>query len=476
MENPRTGATDASLSGTRPTFREAITPVLILGWPMILTQLFIMGTGFVDTVMAGRYSAVDLAGVSLAGNVLWPSFMLLTGITMALSPITSQLRGAGRIPEIGKQIRQGLWLCLLSSTLLVCILLNAKVFFGLIDIDPKVAHIASEYLLAVSWGIPPIVLYVALRHTSEGLGMTRPPMLIAGSVLPLNALLNYAFVYGNWGAPEMGGVGCGWATAIVFWVEFGLMMIVVRLRYFKATNLFTEFSWPNLELMKAILKLGIPIGIAIFLEMAMFAVVSFLIAALGVIPMAAHSIAGNLNWLTYVIPMGMGAAAGIRVGYLVGSNDLLAARVTAGAVLKFAIGYALIVSLLLIVFRVFLVQIYTTDVDVIELASALLVLIAVYQLVDDTQAVMIGSLRGYKDTTMPMVFSLVGYWVLALPLGYLLATGFFTGEALGVYGYWLGITAGLAVVAVMVAFRLRNLSGNAAKIRRMSQQSASGTA
>jgi MATE family multidrug resistance protein len=295
-------------------------------------------------------------------------------------------------------------------------------------------------------------------------------MLIAGSVLPLNAVLNYAFVYGNWGAPEMGGVGCGWATAIVFWVEFGLMMIVVRLRYFKAATIFTEFSWPNIELMKAILKLGIPIGIAIFLEMAMFAVVSFLIAALGVIPMAAHSIAGNLNWLTYVIPMGMGAAAGIRVGFLVGSNDLLAARVTAGAVLKFAIGYALIVSLLLVVFRVFLVQIYTTDVSVIELASALLVLIAVYQLVDDTQAVMIGSLRGYKDTTMPMVFSLVGYWVLALPLGYLLATGFFTDEALGVYGYWLGITAGLAVVAVMVAIRLRSLSGNAVKIRRMSQQ------
>ena len=156
--------------------------------------------------------------------------------------------------------------------------------------------------------------------------------------------------------------------------------------------------------------------------------------------------------------------------FLVGSNDLLAARVTAGAVLTFAIGYALVVSLLLIVFRWSLVQIYTTDVDVIELAAALLVLIAVYQLVDDTQAVMIGSLRGYKDTTMPMVFSLVGYWVLALPMGYLLATGFFTGQALGVYGYWLGITAGLAVVALMVSFRLRSLSGDAVKIRRMSQQ------
>jgi MATE family multidrug resistance protein len=437
---------------------------------MILTQLFIMGTGFVDTVMAGRYSATDLAAVSLAGNVLWPSFMLLTGITMALSPITSQLRGAGKTSEVGYQVRQGLWLCLGSATLLITIMLNAQLLFTRTGIEPEVARIASEYLQAVSWGIPPVILYVALRHTSEGLGVTRPPMLIAGSVLPLNALLNYAFVYGNWGAPELGGVGCGWATAIVFWVELGLMMVVVRMRHFRATGLFSTFDAPNLLVMADILKLGVPIGIAIFLEMAMFAVVTFLIAALGVIPMAAHSIAGNLNWLTYVIPMGMGSAAGIRIGFLVGSNDLLAARITAGAVLKFATVYALLVSVLLVVFRVGLVQIYTTDVQVIEMAATLLILIAVYQLVDDTQAVMIGSLRGYKDTTMPMVFSLVGYWVLALPLGYGLATGVFTDDALGVYGYWLGITAGLAMVALMVALRLRALSADPDKIRRNAKQ------
>ena len=459
-----------TLTGTRPTFREAIKPVLILGWPMILTQLFIMGTGFVDTVMAGRYSATDLAGVSLAGNVLWPCFMLLTGVTMALSPITSQLRGSGRVADVGRQVRQGLWLCLGSSTVLVSILLNADFLFRLIDIDAEVAAIASAYLVAVSWGIPPIILYVALRHTSEGLGVTRPPMLIAGSVLPLNALLNYAFVYGNWGAPELGGVGCGWATAIVFWVEFLLMMFVVRMRHFRQTNTFATFARPDLAIMRDILKLGVPIGIAIFLEMAMFAVVSFLIAALGVIPMAAHSIAGNLNWLTYVIPMGMGSAAGIRVGFLVGSNDLLAARVTAGAVLKFAVGYALVVSVLLVVLRFSLVQIYTTDIDVIEMAATLLILIAVYQLLDDTQAVMIGSLRGYKDTTMPMVFSLVGYWVLALPLGYVLATGLLTGHTLGVYGYWLGITAGLAVVAIMVATRLWRMSADPVKILRLAQR------
>ena len=138
------------LPGTRPNFKQAIQPLIVLGWPIVLTQLFIMGTGFVDTVMAGRYSATDLAGVSLAGNVLWPCFMLLNGVTMALSPIDSQLRGAGRTHDVGHQIRQGLWLCLGSSTMLVSILLNANMLFQLVDIEAEISLIASEYLRAVS--------------------------------------------------------------------------------------------------------------------------------------------------------------------------------------------------------------------------------------------------------------------------------------------------------------------------------------
>ena len=191
---------------------------------MVLTQFFIMGTGFIDTAMAGRYSAADLAGVSLGGNVLWPAFMLLTGVTMALAPITSHLRGANKMGDIGHQIRQGLWLSLASSALMMLLLHNAGIVYEWTGIEPVIADIASDYLYAISWGVPPIIIYVALRHTLEGLGQTRPPMLIAGSVLPLNGFLNYALVYGEFGFPEMGGVGCGWATAIVFWVQLLLML------------------------------------------------------------------------------------------------------------------------------------------------------------------------------------------------------------------------------------------------------------
>lgn len=442
--------------------------VLHLGWPMVLTQLFIMATGFLDTAMAGHYSSVDLAGVSLGGNIMWPTFLLLTGTTMALTPIASQLRGARKSQQVGHQIRQGMWICLVTSSLLILALLNAAPIYAFAGVDPAAADIAVAYLEALAWGVPPVVFYVALRHCSEGLGKTRPPMIIAASVLPLNALLNYAFIYGEFGFPEMGGVGCGWATAIVFWVEFLAMLLVIRLPYFRQTGLFEKFEWPQWATIRSIVGVGAPIGFSIFLEMAVFSVIALLIARIGVEAVAANTIAGNINWLTYVIPMSLGSAASIRVGFHVGAHNLAAARATSATVYKFSIGYALVVSVLLIAFRYVLISVYTTDPAVIDIAATLLLFIAVYQLVDDSQAVTIGALRGYKDTRVPMIYALVGYWLIALPLGYCLAEGIvLPGLAPGVYGYWSGLTVGLAIVAVCVGLRLWHISGNRHKVMRL---------
>ena len=458
------------------SFVELLKPVAVLGWPMVLTQLFIMGTGFIDTAMAGHYGAVDLAGVSLGGNFMWPLFFLATGISMALMPITSQLHGANRVADVGHQLRQSLWLCLFNSTVLIVALQHSERVFLYAGIDAQTAQIAGDYLRGLSYGVPPVIFYISFRYVLEGLGHTRPPMIIAASILPLNALLNYALIYGKFGLPELGGVGCGYATAIVFWVELGFMLLFLRMPYFRATQFFAIFEWPQWQTISKIYKLGLPIALTVFLEMALFGAIGFFIAKMGVTEMAAHSIAGNLNWMTYVIPMGIGSAASIRIGFLIGSDELNLARATAWAILKFAIGYALVVSALLIALRYQLVSIYTTDVAVTSVAVVLLLFIAVYQIVDDTQAVLVSALRGYKDTTVPMIISLVSYWLLALPLGYALAEGLLSNEPLGVYGYWTGLTLALAVVAVSAGLRLRFISSNYQRIRQLSaveaQQSA----
>ena len=458
------------------SFFALLKPVAVLGWPMVLTQLFIMGTGFIDTAMAGHYGAADLAGVALGGNLMWPLFFLATGISMALVPITSQLHGANRVGQIGHQLRQSLWLCLINSVLLIALLRQASGLFLWAGIDAQTAQIAGDYLLGLSWGIPPVIFYISFRYVLEGLGQTRPPMIIAASILPLNALLNYALIYGKFGLPELGGVGCGYATAIVFWVELGFMTLFLRKPYFRATRFFAVFEQPQWATIGKIFKLGFPIALTVFLEMALFGAIGFFVAKISVTEMAAHSIASNLNWMTYVIPMGIGSAASIRIGFLIGAGNLDLARATAWAILKFAIGYALIVSALLVAFRYQLVSVYTTDLAVTSVAVVLLLFIAVYQIVDDTQAVLVSALRGYKDTAVPMLISLVSYWLLALPSGYALAEGLLGDSPLGVYGYWTGLTVALSVVAIGAGLRLRYISSDYDRIRNLTAAEANAAA
>ena len=293
-------------------------------------------------------------------------------------------------------------------------------------------------------------------------------MLIAGSVLPANAFFNYAFIYGEFGFPQLGGVGCGYATAIVFWIELGLMTLVMRQPFFRLTGALSRFEWPTLRTIASITRIGTPIGITVFLEMAFYSIISILVARIGVNEVAGHSIAGNLNWLTFVIPMSLGSAASIRVGFHVGSSNYGAARQASATVYRFSIGYAVIVSALLVTLRYHLIGMYTTDPAVIEIAATLLLFIAVYQIVDDSQAVTVGALRGYKDTQVPMLISLVGFWILALPLGYALANGLLLpGLAPGVYGYWSGLTLGLTVVAICVGIRLWRTSADHDKVRKL---------
>ena len=482
-------------------FRGEAQALLRLGAPIMATQACIMGMGFLDTAMAGRYGAVDLAGVTLAGTILWPVFLLMTGVTMAVMPIVSQLVGARRTTECGEVIRHGVWVALGGSLVTIVIIRSAGPLFTLMNADPEVVSIATGYLQAASWGMPGAMAYVVLRQSSEGLGQTRPPMIIAVLALALNAPLNYVLIYGALGMPALGGVGCGWATSAVMWFELGLMLLVTRRPYFRATGFLGRAAQPSNEpglaasngplrptglsprlspnrLAKAfsvwlewrwdttlrILKLGLPIGCTIFLEAAIFAAVSVLIAGHGVTALAGHSIAANLNWGTYVIPMCLGSAAAIRVGFHVGGGNLVGARRVSAAAFRLSLAYALVVSVVLIGLRFHLVGIYTTDAEVIAVAANLLIFIAVYQIFDDTNATMVGALRGYKDTRVPMLISLVGYWIIALPLGVALAKGWLGLPAVGVYGYWSGLTLGLFLVAACMAVRLRRTSRDLERI------------
>ena len=464
---------DSEGSESRPTapsrgFLGEAKALLRLGVPIMVTQACVMGMGGLDTLMTGRYGAVDLAGVALAGTLLWPVFLFMTGLTMAVMPIVSQLVGDRRTGECGNVIRHGVWVAFVCSLATILIIRYAAgPLLALRGADPAVAKVAVGYLQAVSWGMPGGMIYILLRQSSEGLGHTVLPMIIAALALLLNAPLNYLFIYGAFGLPALGGVGCGWATSLVMWFELVLMLFVVRLPHFRATG-FLSGSWRlRWRPVRRILSLGVPIGATIFLEMAVFAAITFLIAGLSVSAQAGHAVASHLSWAAYVIPMSLGSAAAIRVGFQVGGQDLAGARRVAVTALQLSLVYAVLVSAAVILLRFQLAGLYSTDAQVVQIAANLLIFIAFYQLFDDANATMAGSLRGYKDTRAPMIISLVGYWLIALPLGIVLAFGWLGLPAIGVYGYWAGLTFGLFLVACCVGVRLYHTSRNQARIDRL---------
>jgi multidrug resistance protein, MATE family len=442
--------------------------LLRLSAPMIATQFFIMGMGFVDTAMSGQYSSLDLAGVAMGGVILWPLFMLFAGVLTALTPMVSQHVGGGRRLAVGALIQQGIWVAMIFGVILFLLVRISEPLLILFDVAPEAVSIAMAYLKAASWGCPAVMLYVTLRYACEGLGQTLLPMLIAGTTLPINAGLNYVLIYGLFGAPELGGEGCGWATAITMWFELGVMLLVIRRPWLRNTGLFERVLKPKLATIKSILQVGLPIGMTMFLEMTVFSLVSLLVGSIGIAAIGANTIGGNLNWFVFVIPMALGSAASIRVGYHVGAKDYaLAAKVARLSVLISAT-YAFLASLVLVLGREVLPRIYTSDPAVLALTAEVLLIVAAYQFFDCTQATMIGALRGYKDTQYPMIISIIGYWLIALPVGTILGWGLL-GWNLGVLGFWIGLGCGVGFVALFAIVRLYRTSRDVDRIARFSR-------
>ena len=421
---------------------------------MMATQFFYMAMGFMDTAMAGHYRAEDLGGVTLGSNVLWPVFLFISGVLMATTPITAQLAGARRSAEVGAKLHQGIYVTLLLGIVGVVITLSATRTFTAFPIDAEVVEIATGYLVAASGGLVPGLVYTTLRYGSEGLNHPVEPMLLVGSALILNGFLNWGFIYGKWGLPELGGAGCGVATAIVMWFEMFGMLALTRLRYFREAGFWQRLRGIDVDACIEIVRIGFPIGVGTFAGMAFYTVISFAIGTLGVVPLAAHSVATNIAWATFVIPIAIGSATTILVGNHVGANDLLGARRVVVTGLVLATGYALTVSLLLILFRGQVGLIYSSDPEVIAATASLVIFIALYQLADDSQGLLMGALRGYKDTRVAMTYPLIGYWLVALPIGTALGFGWFGLPAFGIHGFWVALPIGLTLIATMAAFRL----------------------
>ena len=429
--------------------------LLLLATPIIVAQLAHTAMGFVDTVMAGRVSPQDLAAVAL-GNSIWvPVFLLMTGVLLATTPKVAQHFGAGRQAEIGALVRQALWLSLAVGLAAAALLWNAEIVLRLMDVEPGLIAPTMGYLQAVACGFPAVALYHVLRCFSDGLSHTRPSMVLGLLGLLLNIPANYVFIYGKFGLPAMGGVGCGWATALVMvFMLLGMLWWVKWAPFYKPSQLFSHFEWPQWQTIRRLLEIGVPMGIAVFAEVSIFSVIALLIGGLGASGVAGHQIALNFTSMVFMIPYSLGMAATVRVGQALGRGEPRQARFAAGVSMGAALGYACLSASAMLLLREQIAQIYSPDPTVIAIAASLIVLAAFFQFSDAVQVTAAGALRGYQDTRMTMILTLFAYWGVGLPVGYALGLSTLFGEPSGPRGLWQGLIVGLSVAAIMLAIRL----------------------
>ena len=340
-----------------------------LAVPIIISQLAQMGMGVADAIMAGRVSATVLAGITLGGNLYWPLMLLFSGIVMAVTPSVSQLHGAGQIGSAGAVVRQALWIAISGGVVLAILLRNAEPAYRFVGVDERAIPVAVEYLRAASLGLPAMLAYMSLRCLCEGMSWTRPAMFIGLSMLALKVPLNWLFIYGEprLGIPAMGGVGCGWATAIVMTYSLFAMVVTVSVSRVRASGVFSAFSWPDPTAIARILKLGAPIGLALFVEVACFSAATLLIGRLGVETVAAHQVAFNVVGVTFMVPLALGMAATIRVGYNVGAENLPGARRAAWVAAGTTMVWGTTFAILLLTLRHDIVALYTTEREVSNL-------------------------------------------------------------------------------------------------------------
>lgn len=434
------------------TLKDKLKLFTVILIPILITQVSMYLMNFFDTVMSGRSGADDLAGVAIGSSLWVPIFTGINGILIAITPIIAQLTGAKENDDIPRKVQQGLYLAIALA--IVILIIGSFVLNPILlqmDLEPNVRHTAKYYLISLSLGIIPLFIFNTLRSFIDSLGETRTSMTIILISLPLNIVFNYIFIFGKLGLPAFGGIGAGIATAITYWLVCLIALSTIyKIRPFNQFNIFNQWVKPSLFEWWEQLKIGIPIGFAIFFETSIFAAVTLLMSVYNTYTIAAHQAAMNFASLLYMLPLSVGMALTIAVGYEVGGKRLLDARTYSYIGILSGLIIAVFAGLVLFIFNGPVAKLYNSNPEVIALTKQFIYFAIFYQLADAIGAPIQGALRGYKDVNITLIMALVSYWLIGLPTGWFLANY----TSLGPFGYWVGIIVGLSSGAIALLVRL----------------------
>ncbi|MGO1394928.1 MAG: MATE family efflux transporter [Halomonas sp.] len=451
--------------------------LVYLALPICGAQLAQAGMSVVDVMMTGRHDATSLAAVSVGSSLWMPLMLFMTGTLMGLTPIVAHLLGGQRLAAIRPAVHQSLWVALLLGVVAAVLLWSAVMpIFEAMSVPQEVARQSAAYLSAVAFGMPGIALFQALRAFSDGMNHTRPALWISLVGLAVNVPANYLLIYGGEGLvdllgtwipgslqqlPALGAFGCGVATALSMWtMALAMAYYTRRGRTYKSVSIWQQLTPPQWVGIRELIVVGVPIGVAIFVEVTLFTFIALFIASFGEVTVGAHQIALSFTTILFMLPMSLSMALTVRVGNTLGQQRLGLARQVAWNGTVVSVCVAAFNSLLLWVTAVPVIALYTSNAEIQALALSIIALAVIFQLSDSLQVNLAGALRGYKDTRIVMVITVLSYWIVGLGGGHWLGSRG-VGDMiapLGVHGYWIGLIVGLSTAAVLLGWRLQRIS------------------
>jgi MATE family multidrug resistance protein len=423
-----------------------------LALPVVLVQVGMMFMGVVDTVMVGHVSATVLAAVALGNLYFFNAIVLGNGTLMALDPVIAQAVGAGDIEAVSRAMQRGLLIAVALSVITALLIWPAHGVLVLTRQQPEIIPDTTAYLVISIPGALPFLVFVVFRQTLQALHRVAPIVwTIIGANLT-NAGLNWVFVYGHFGSPALGAAGSAIATLVSRWLMAIALLVFAWPALRPHLRPIRRDAWLAAPILR-LLQLGIPVGLQQLLESGAFGAIGLMMGMLGTNEMAGHQIAITLAALTFMVPLGVAAAAAVRVGRAVGARDQPRARLAARAAFVCGMGFMSLTAILFLGAPRLLAHLFTGEASVIAIAGVLIPVAGVFQIFDGAQAVGAGVLRGLGDTRAPLIGMIAGYWLIGLPVSLLL--GFHT--SLRAAGLWWGFVASLSIVALFLGWRIRVL-------------------
>nr|WP_110753992.1 MATE family efflux transporter [Phyllobacterium leguminum] len=431
--------------------------MLALAWPIILTNLAQTAMTATDVMMMGWLSPDTLAAGALGSNLYFTPMFFGMGLVLATSPMLAKELGTNRhsVREVRRTVRQGLWLALIISLPLWLILWHTEEILLLMGQRPELAREAGRYMHALQWSILPFYGYIVLRSFVTAFERPGWATIVVVFAVAFNALADWCLMFGKLGFPALGVVGSGLATTLSNVLMFtGLAIVVLREKQFRRYRLFGRFWRADWQRLSQIVRLGLPIAAIVVFEVALFNGAALLMGLIGASSLAAHAIAIQISAIAFMVPLGFGQAATVRVGRFFGANDPEGIRRTGWTAYMLGVGFMTLTALVMLLAPRLLISGFIDihdprNEEVVRLAVTFLAFAALFQIADGAQAVGSGNLRGLHDTTMPMIYAAIGYWGVGMPLGAWLAFRAGYGGA----GIWTGLFLGLAVVAVLLLGR-----------------------